>query len=94
MDAAFWHRYGPWVLLALGVGGLVNTTLLYKPMLRLSQRLLESGTMEKVSKHNPGVRWMRPLLNRALRSPAMWWLGIVQSLVLLVGAALWFAWRP
>jgi hypothetical protein len=94
MNAAFLHRYGPWVLLALGIWGLLQVTVLYGTWMRLSEWLLAPERMEKLAKHNPLLKQMAPIANRAVRSPAMWWLGVVQSVAMLVGAALWFSWRP
>jgi hypothetical protein len=94
MDTALLHRYGPWVLLALGIWGLLQVTVLYGTWMRLSEWLLTPERMEKLAKHNPLLKQMGPIANRAVRSPAMWWLGVVQSVAMLVGAALWFSWRP
>jgi hypothetical protein len=94
MSAAFLNQYGPWVLLTFGVIGLLNTTLFYGSWMRLSEWLLAPDRMEKLAKHNPMVKGMGPIANRAMRSPVMWWMGLVQSVALLIGAAVWFSMRP
>jgi hypothetical protein len=94
MDAEHLHRYGPWVLLALGVVSLLNVTVFYGVWQRLSLWLLAPERRERLAKHNPMLKGMGPVTTRALQSPAMRWLGVVQAVALLVGAALWFSLRP
>jgi hypothetical protein len=79
----------------MGVIGLLNATVFYAAWMRLTQKLLESKPVVKVEEHNPAMKWLRPfLLNRMLPSPTMRWISFVQSVAFLVGAALWFLWRP
>jgi hypothetical protein len=94
MDVAVLHRYGPWVLLIMGLWGLVYLTLLYGTFQRLMERLLASAPMEKLAKDNEALDLARGLAGQASRSRAMWWLSVAQVAALLIGAVVWFALRP
>jgi hypothetical protein len=67
MDMAVVHRYGPWVLLAMGLWGVVYVFLLYGAFQRLILRVLASAWMEKVVKDSKPAGLARTLFERTVR---------------------------
>ncbi len=89
------HQYGPWVLLAGGILGVLQATVFYGAVQGLNQRLLGSEFVKQAFLKMPVTgEFIWPLAQSLLQSAAQRWLIAAVSLAYLAEAVVWFVLRP
>jgi hypothetical protein len=89
------HQYGPWVLLAGGILGILQATVFFGAVQRLNQWLLGSELVKQAFLKMPVTgELIWPVAQSLLQSAAQRWLIAAGALLYLAGAVVWFALRP
>jgi hypothetical protein len=95
MNTDLLHQYGPWMLVIGGIVGLLSSTIFYSIQQRWVERLLIFG-QEWIQAHSE-AEWFQARfarMQRLLQHSVMRWLGLIQSIFLIAGGAIWFVLRP